>query len=150
MVSRPGRGERPFVGPCAIDQAAHAAGILWAAVHVLSGELERAIPAERSRWRNADQIPSPGVRADYGRTSRGSCEGLGAHERRCSQAGRSTEFALNGVAKSGEEHMCPACIASAALIITGIISTGGLTALAAKKMHEKNNANDGGYICFAH
>jgi len=69
---------------------------------------------------------------------------LGAHERRCSQAGRSTEFALNGVAKSGEEHMCPACIASAALIITGIMSTGGLTALAAKKLHAKNNANDGG------
>ena len=69
---------------------------------------------------------------------------MGAHERRCSQAGRSTEFALNGVAKSGEEHMCPACIASAALIITGFISTGGLTALAAKKMNAKNNANDGG------
>ena len=40
--------------------------------------------------------------------------------------------------------MCPACIAGAAWIITGIISTGGLTALAAKKMHAKNNANDGG------
>jgi hypothetical protein len=40
--------------------------------------------------------------------------------------------------------MCPACIASAALIITGIMSTGGLTALAAKKLHAKNNANDGG------
>jgi hypothetical protein len=26
--------------------------------------------------------------------------------------------------------MCPACMASAALIITGILSTGGLTALA--------------------
>jgi hypothetical protein len=40
--------------------------------------------------------------------------------------------------------MCPACIASAALIITGIVSTGGLTALAAKKLHVKNNANDRG------
>jgi hypothetical protein len=40
--------------------------------------------------------------------------------------------------------MCPACIASAALIITGLMSTGGLTALAAKKLHAKNNANDGG------
>jgi hypothetical protein len=37
--------------------------------------------------------------------------------------------------------MCPACVASAALIITGIMSTGGLTALAAKKLHAKNNAN---------
>jgi hypothetical protein len=36
--------------------------------------------------------------------------------------------------------MCPACIASAALMITGILSTGGLTALAAKKMHAKNHA----------
>jgi len=40
--------------------------------------------------------------------------------------------------------MCPACIASAALIITGIMSTGGLTALAAKKLHAKNNANERG------
>jgi hypothetical protein len=40
--------------------------------------------------------------------------------------------------------MCPACIASAALIITGIMSTGGLTALAAKKLHPKNNADDRG------
>jgi len=69
---------------------------------------------------------------------------LGAHERWCSQAGRSAEFALNGVAKTREEHMCPACIASAALIITGIMSTGGLTALTAKKLHAMNHANDGG------
>jgi hypothetical protein len=40
--------------------------------------------------------------------------------------------------------MCPACIASAALLISGIMSTGGLTALAAKKLHAKNNADDGG------
>jgi hypothetical protein len=40
--------------------------------------------------------------------------------------------------------MCPACIASAAFIITGIMSTGGLTALAAKKFHAKNNANERG------
>jgi hypothetical protein len=39
--------------------------------------------------------------------------------------------------------MCPACLASAALIITGIMSTGGLTALAAKMLHAKSNANDG-------
>ena len=37
--------------------------------------------------------------------------------------------------------MCPACMASAALIIAGIMSTGGLTALAARKLHAKNNAN---------
>ena len=40
--------------------------------------------------------------------------------------------------------MCPACMASAALIITGIMSTGGLTALAAKKLHAKNVANERG------
>jgi hypothetical protein len=40
--------------------------------------------------------------------------------------------------------MCPACISSAALMITGIMSTGGLTALAAKKLHAKNNAKEMG------
>jgi hypothetical protein len=40
--------------------------------------------------------------------------------------------------------MCPACIASAALTITGIMSTGGLTALAAKTLHAKSNAYDRG------
>jgi hypothetical protein len=40
--------------------------------------------------------------------------------------------------------MCPACIASAALIITGIMSTGGLTALTVKKLQAKNNANGRG------
>jgi hypothetical protein len=36
--------------------------------------------------------------------------------------------------------MCPACIASAALIVAGVMSTGGLTALAAKLLHSKNSA----------
>ena len=31
--------------------------------------------------------------------------------------------------------MCPACIASAALMVAGVISTGGLTALAARVFH---------------
>jgi len=35
----------------------------------------------------------------------------------------------------GEKPMCPACIATAALIFGGAISTGGLTALFAKKFH---------------
>jgi hypothetical protein len=42
--------------------------------------------------------------------------------------------------------MCPACIASAALIIAGIMSTAGLTALAAKKLHAKTNANERGWF----
>jgi hypothetical protein len=36
--------------------------------------------------------------------------------------------------------MCPACIASAALMVAGVMSTGGLTALAAKLLHSKNSA----------
>jgi hypothetical protein len=36
--------------------------------------------------------------------------------------------------------MCPACIASAALMVAGVMSTGGLTALAAKLLHSKNRA----------
>ena len=40
--------------------------------------------------------------------------------------------------------MCPVCIASAALIITGIMSTGGVTALAAIKLHAKSSADDRG------
>jgi hypothetical protein len=40
--------------------------------------------------------------------------------------------------------MCPVCIASAALIITGIMSTGGVTALAAMKLHAKSSADDRG------
>ncbi len=35
--------------------------------------------------------------------------------------------------------MCPACIASAALVIASVMSTGGLTALAAKLLHSKDN-----------
>jgi hypothetical protein len=34
--------------------------------------------------------------------------------------------------------MCPACLASAALLVAGVVSTGGLTALAAKLFHPKN------------
>jgi hypothetical protein len=40
--------------------------------------------------------------------------------------------------------MCPACIASAALIAAGVMSTGGLTAFVTKKLQPKNIANDRG------
>jgi len=36
--------------------------------------------------------------------------------------------------------MCPACLASAALVVAGVVSTGGATALAAKLLYRKNNA----------
>jgi len=39
-----------------------------------------------------------------------------------------------------EESMCPACIATAALLVTKASSTGGLTALVAKKLHSKTSA----------
>jgi hypothetical protein len=35
--------------------------------------------------------------------------------------------------------MCPACLASAALIIASVMSTGGLTALVVKKLGAKNS-----------
>jgi hypothetical protein len=37
--------------------------------------------------------------------------------------------------------MCPACIATTALMLTGVISTGGLTALAARLLNSKNDGN---------
>jgi hypothetical protein len=36
--------------------------------------------------------------------------------------------------------MCPACIASAAMMVAGVMSSGGLTALAAKLFRSKNSA----------
>jgi hypothetical protein len=36
--------------------------------------------------------------------------------------------------------MCPACVGGAALMISGAISTGGLTALAARLLHSKNSS----------
>jgi len=38
--------------------------------------------------------------------------------------------------------MCPACIATMALIVAGATSTGGLTALAMKKLRAKTGARD--------
>src|SRR5579863_4583973 len=103
LVSRPGRRERPFVGPRASDQAANSAGILRAAVHVLSGELERPVPAERGGWRNVDQIPSPGVRTDCRGPSRGSCERLDIYERWRAQTCRSEAPAAVSAAAAGGE-----------------------------------------------
>jgi hypothetical protein len=38
--------------------------------------------------------------------------------------------------------MCPACLASAPLIIASVMSTGGLTALVVKKLGAKNSAKE--------
>lgn len=40
--------------------------------------------------------------------------------------------------------MCPACIASAALIAAGVMSTGGLTALVAKKFRLNTSTDERG------
>jgi len=40
--------------------------------------------------------------------------------------------------------MCPACLASAALTAGGVITTGGLTALAGKIFHAKKDAKRNG------
>jgi hypothetical protein len=37
--------------------------------------------------------------------------------------------------------MCPACITTVALIVAGVTSTGGLTALVVKKRRPKTGAN---------
>jgi len=40
--------------------------------------------------------------------------------------------------------MCPACMASAALMAGGVITTGGLTALAGKVFHTRKSAKTNG------
>ena len=42
---------------------------------------------------------------------------------------------------AGAEIMCPACMASAALMVAGVISTGGLTALAARLFHPTTSSH---------
>ena len=49
VVPRSGRQQRTFLGACAGNQAADAAGILGAAVHVVRCGVERPVPVERSR-----------------------------------------------------------------------------------------------------
>jgi hypothetical protein len=36
--------------------------------------------------------------------------------------------------------MCPACLASAALLVTGVVSTGGVTAVALRLLRKKNRS----------
>ena len=70
-------------------------------------ELERAVPAERGGWRNADQVSSPGVRTDFRRASRGSCEGLDVHERWRAQTRRSEAPAAVSAAAVGGKMYVP-------------------------------------------
>src|SRR5690242_21072039 len=66
MVPRSGREQRPSVGACTGDQAADTAGGYRAAVHVLCGDFERAIPAERGAGGNPDPVPPQGAGDDRG------------------------------------------------------------------------------------
>lgn len=38
--------------------------------------------------------------------------------------------------------MCPACVASAGLVVGGVVSTGGVTALLAKILRKKKTASN--------
>ena len=62
-----GDGNGHFWATCAGDQAADAAGIYGADVHVVSGGFECAVPVERDGWRDADQVSSHGAGIDCGR-----------------------------------------------------------------------------------
>src|SRR5579862_9690610 len=68
MVSRPRRWQRAPVGARAGDQTADAARIVRAADHVVSRDLEFAVPAERRGGRDADCVPSSGAGTDSRRT----------------------------------------------------------------------------------
>jgi hypothetical protein len=56
-----GDGNGHFLGQRTSDQAADAAGDLWAAVCLVSAAVKRTIPAERREGRNADQVSSHGA-----------------------------------------------------------------------------------------
>src|SRR5690348_9845097 len=66
MVPRSGREQRPSVGARTGDQAADPAGDYRAAVHVLCGDFERAVPAERGAGRNPDPVSPQGAGDDRG------------------------------------------------------------------------------------
>src|SRR5580704_8850754 len=68
VVPRFGRWERPLLGDGAGDQAADAGGVCGAAVHVVPGGFECAVPVERDRRRDVDQVSSRGAGTDCGRT----------------------------------------------------------------------------------
>src|SRR5712692_865972 len=100
MVPRLGRWERPLLGTRASDQETDAARVYGAAVHVLSGSLQRAVPLERGRWRNADQVPAFGGWSHFRGPPRWSFEGLGVHPRVRAEEGRSGSVALSKSAVS--------------------------------------------------
>jgi hypothetical protein len=83
-----------FWGGGAGDQAADAARIPRAAVHVISGGFQCAVPIERKRWRNADQVSPRGVRADRRGTPGQRGEGMVTQPRKNAQGGRKERVAV--------------------------------------------------------
>jgi hypothetical protein len=49
---------------------------------------------------------------------------------------------INDFLREKEDSMCPACIANAVLVAGGVMSTGGITALAAKVVRSKKSRDD--------
>ena len=81
LVPRSGRRQRTFLGTCAGDQASDSARNHGAAVYVVRGCVEPAVPAEPGEWRNADQVSSQSVWDDPGRAPEGCCCRMDWHER---------------------------------------------------------------------
>src|SRR5271170_5484819 len=94
MVPRSGRGQWTSVGPRAGDQAANAARDYGAAVYVLRGGFERAVPAERVRRRHVDQVPAQSIGRDSGRSPEGRGARLGTFSVEHPRTGR--RFAIAG------------------------------------------------------
>src|SRR5580658_2202761 len=98
VVSRFGRGERALLGERAGDQAADAAGVCGAAVRVVSAGVERAVPAEREGWRDADYVSAYGARLYAGGSASGRANGMGVDAGADASAGRGA--AIGEVAKN--------------------------------------------------
>ena len=81
-----GDGNGHFWAHCPGHQAAHAARILRSFVRVFPARFERAIPAERSGWRNLDRLPPHRARLRFRRSPRRHGQRLDLDARTCSQA----------------------------------------------------------------
>src|ERR1700676_3736591 len=142
MVSRFGRKQRPLLGNGAGDQEADAAGNLRATVYVQPGDNQSSISAEGIGRRDNHNISAPVVWSRAGGVQKRK-EWLGPLARACAAASGSAAAPLRrGRRRSSEEgNMCPACIASAALMAAGAGSTGGILAVCMGKFRKLFRAN---------
>lgn len=81
LVPRSRRRQRTFLGTRAGDQASYFARNHRAALHVVRGFVEPAVPAEQGEWRDPDQVSSQSVWADPGRAPEGRGYRMDEHER---------------------------------------------------------------------